>query len=85
MTVKLGRDASEYVHGSQWHELQSTKKKKKQHQKNPINFTYLWVKHKVRAAIFNLNSQELFLIFWREGRKQEALQWPSVETQLDTW
>lgn len=35
-------------------------------QKNK-NRTYLWVKQKVRTSFFHLNSQELFLISWREG------------------
>lgn len=48
-------------------------------------FTYLWVEQKVRASIFDLNSQELFLISRRERTEQQAMWGPSLETQLNTW
>lgn len=31
------------------------------------HITYLWVKQKVGASVFYLNSQKLFLISWREA------------------
>lgn len=49
------------------------------------NFPYLWVKQKVRASLFDLNSQELFLLSWREGTEQQAIWGQSPEIQLNTW
>lgn len=49
-----------------------------------IIWTYLWIKQKVRDSVFDLNSEELFLISRREGTKQQAIWGTSLKTQLDT-
>ena len=48
------------------------------------NWTYLWVKQKVRDSVFDLNGEELLLISWREGAEQQAIWGASLKTQLDT-
>lgn len=49
------------------------------------NLSYLRVKQEVRPPSFDLKSQKLLLVSWREGAEQESIRRARLETQFNAW